>query len=478
MNTTLQQLDVSGNDGVDSSTLTLIANALENNRVEDAPVTVELVLVEDPPVLPTKLDGPRLLPAESNVLLRDLGALEVARVAAELLSPPDSEPGDTLPQPLHSLTLTRCTFDFVSAKALCAALIGAGACAPPSVLTINDPSWRAGDFAILVAAIEKNAPLIALHLHNPRLASAQTLAEPLALALRANTSLCHLDLEQCALDAAAVETLTTGLSATSALISLSLANNPEIGDGGMQALSDALAAVPALQTMDLSNSGMGDAGMELFAPMLARAPALTTLRLRSNGIADIGATAVGAALQPQSSLTLLDLERNDVGGTGARALAAALLTCQLRILDLRRNECGDTGASAIASSLESRECPLETLILDSNSIGVAGATSLATALLKNSRLTLCSLRFNGKVGSAGAASLAAALLRNSTLRRLDVGGCKVEATGAASLAAALEKGSTGLTRSRLGCDLNPPPPPREPQCALPPTCLLLASHMT
>lgn len=467
-NTTLQYLDLSGNgDDVDADVLCEIANALERNQMGDEmSIEVQMRAVESAEPTPqATLRGPNLLACGvEDVEMKALDAAGVQRVAAELLAA--SRGRIRSPVPEHSsdvdgrrhdpeimvcsLRLTSCTIDVSAAKLLGAAL-KAGAV---TTLALTSMECVGSSFAVLAAALEKNAPLTALHLRSPKQpAVALDVFEPFTRILSSNEHLRELVFDRCNVGSDELHMLVGGLSRRGvlpSLTSLSLLHNPAIGADGTRTLLTALAELPQLRALDVSVASIGNEGAEAMVALLTSGPALSALTLRSNGIENDGVRAIGAALLANSTLTKLDLVRNESGASGAAALAEAIRSCRLRVLDLRENAVGDAGASSLAASLEARECCLTWLGLDQCGLGVAGATSLATALLKNRTLQTLLIRWNGKVGTAGTASLAAALLKNYTLQRLDLGSCKVGAVGAASIAAALEKGVSTLTSLDLG----------------------------
>ena len=71
---------------------------------------------------------------------------------------------------------------------------------------------------------------------------------------------------------------------------LALYDNPGLGDAGVEALAEALAAgrLPALEELELDDTGMGDAGAAALAKALGGAPALKMLIVGENAF---GATA-------------------------------------------------------------------------------------------------------------------------------------------------------------------------------------------
>ena len=118
----------------------------------------------------------------------------------------------------------------------------------------------------------------------------------------------------------------------------------------------------------------------------------------------------------------------------------------LRCLDLAYNyDIGDAGATSLAVALTSNKS-LRRLEVGQCRIGDAGGTALANALKTNEDLEELDIQGNN-IGVAGAKALASALKVNGSLRSLWVWSNDWGAEGRAALLAALAR-NTGLTDVR------------------------------
>ncbi|KAK3819060.1 MAG: hypothetical protein J3R72DRAFT_529307 [Linnemannia gamsii] len=267
--------------------------------------------------------------------------------------------------------------------------------------------------------------------------------EPLAEALKTNSTLTTLNLRGNSIGHNGAKALAEALKTNSTLTTLDLWNN-SIGSDGAKALAEALKTNSTLTTLNLNRNSIGGDGAKALAEALKTNSTLTTLNLEYNKIGDDGAKALAEALKTNSTLTILSLEYNKIGDDGAKALAEALKTnSTLTTLDLRGNSIGSDGAKALAEALKTNST-LTTLDLRGNSIGSDGAKALAEALKTNSTLTILSLEYN-KIGGDGAKALAEALKTNSTLTTLDLRGNSIGSDGAKALAEALKTNSTLTT---------------------------------
>lgn len=133
-----------------------------------------------------------------------------------------------------------------------------------------------------------------------------------------------------------------------------------LGDDGMQALAPALRHLPSLVFLHLSANNIREAG----AAALANAATdgalsqLQSLHLNDNSIGDGGMQAVSAAIagggKVLSQLHYLSLQRNNIGNVGAQSLAAAFVggkSSAMRNLYLNANEIGDVGMQAFSAAI-------------------------------------------------------------------------------------------------------------------------------
>ena len=99
---------------------------------------------------------------------------------------------------------------------------------------------------------------------------------------------------------------------------------------------------------------------------------LTVLNLELNGVGEGGAQAIAEALRANHTLTKLYLGDNRVGDAGAHAIAEALrVNHTLTMLNLHGNAVGEGGAQTIAETLRVNHTLTE-LHLVSNRVGEGG----------------------------------------------------------------------------------------------------------
>ncbi|KAF9322448.1 hypothetical protein BG006_002390 [Podila minutissima] len=155
--------------------------------------------------------------------------------------------------------------------------------------------------------------------------------------------------------------LAKALKINSTLTILNLDQN-STGDNGAQALSEALKTNSTLTTLEL----------QVLPEALKSDSTLTTLELWCNKIGYIGALALSAALKTSSTLTTLELWLNLIRDNGAQAMSKALkVNSTLTTLSLESNSVGDNGAQVLSETLKSNST-LTTLGLENNSIGDNG----------------------------------------------------------------------------------------------------------
>ncbi|CAF1193495.1 unnamed protein product [Adineta steineri] len=107
------------------------------------------------------------------------------------------------------------------------------------------------------------------------------------------------------------------------LTTLSLCHN-QLGDNGVQYLTDGLRHNKTLITINLDKNLIGDQGAKRLADVLRHNTTLTTLSLNENQIEDGGIKRLADALRHNTTLTMLNLKDNQIGHEGAKRLAEAL----------------------------------------------------------------------------------------------------------------------------------------------------------
>ncbi|KAF9961236.1 hypothetical protein BGZ72_004377 [Mortierella alpina] len=297
------------------------------------------------------------------------------------------------------------------------------------------------ELELLAEALKTNSTLATLDLNNT-----STLDEGAVLiaeALKLNASLTALNLRGNSIGRIGAKALAEALKINSNLANLSLQGN-SIGDHGAKALAEALKINSSLTTLDLQKNSIGDHGATELAAALKTNSTLTTLELQHNSIWFKGFLEFSEAIKANSTLVTLDLQKNKIGAARAKALAEALKTkSPMTTLNISHESFQYNGARALAEAIKT-DTALTSLTWTSCSNFYYGAESLATALLVNSTLTTLWLPGNN-IGDIGTKALAGALQINATLTTLSLCSNAIGEIGTKALAEALEINATLTT---------------------------------
>ena len=305
---------------------------------------------------------------------------------------------------------------------------------------------RSDDVAVAVVAeaIRVNSTLTELSLENKAIGDAGAAA--LAEAIQTNSTLTVLKLPYNKISEAGAAALAEAIQTNSTLTVLKLPYN-KISDAGAAALAEAIQTNSTLTKLSLSHNKIAEAGATALAEAIQTNSTLTKLNLFANEFGKSGAIALAKAIQTNSTLTKLNLSYNWIGHSGAAALAEAIATnSTLTELNLSGNRIADAGATALVEAIQTNST-LTTLILGKNLIADAGAAALAETIKTNSKLTKLRL-YSNSIANTGAAALAEAIETNSTLTVLDLSNAGIADAGAAVLAEAIQTNST-LTKLNL-----------------------------
>jgi Ran GTPase-activating protein (RanGAP) involved in mRNA processing and transport len=173
------------------------------------------------------------------------------------------------------------------------------------------------------------------------------------------------------------------LKADSSVRRLELDDNA-LGTAGLLKIAEAIGARNVdLLSLQITSNAIGDEGVEALADFLGRSSALRTLKLGGNGLSDAAAAILADVIPP--SLHELDLSNNNIGDNGFLSLLHA---CADTLVGCGHSKCGpghDTTFSTRASSF---------IPFDNNAITSRGARD-AASLLRDSNDKLRELDLKG-----------------------------------------------------------------------------------
>ena len=146
--------------------------------------------------------------------------------------------------------------------------------------------------------------------------------------------------------------LVEALKNNTTLTSLKLENN-QIGNAEVNILVEAFKNNKTLTELTFALNYIGDEGAEASAGIIKYNKTLRTLKLSNNQFCDDGAKALAKAFKNNTTLTDLDLSFNHMSNEGIRALAKALKNNKTLVkLNLNGNLFDEEGAKAFAKTLK------------------------------------------------------------------------------------------------------------------------------
>lgn len=182
-----------------------------------------------------------------------------------------------------------------------------------------------------------------------------------------------------------------------------------IGDEGVNAISDALMANTTLESLNLGWNRITTTGRRNICCMTGPPPATPPgwahrVALSLSSIF-IGVKKLAEVLKSyNNTLSSLYLQHNAITPEGAIALAEALrVNTNLTLLNLEHNLIGNDGACALGNT---HNISLTALDVGWNAIGDKGACTIAEALKTNTSISLLNLGWNAYIGDEGAKALA------------------------------------------------------------------------
>lgn len=232
----------------------------------------------------------------------------------------------------------------------------------------------------------------------------------------------------------------------------------QLGAHNCLSLVDALQENTHVRSLMLGTDAIGDEGAQAVARAIENNAQLQVIYLGCNRITEIGAHFLSDALKDNDSVTGLWLKRNPLGDAGALAIAQMLRTnTHLRTLDMVNTGIGRAGLNALLQVLAKKNRTLQRLYLGGNGLDELCAISIAEMLRANNSLNALFLNVN-HLGDLGAETIADALAHNTNLRELGLASNGLSAHGIAALLKAptlqiLDLGYSASTRA-LGAQRN------------------------
>lgn len=151
-----------------------------------------------------------------------------------------------------------------------------------------------------------------------------------------------------------IQSLSKALLVSTTVLSV-LFPNTYLGDAGASLMAAAMRSNSSITNLNMEECGVGDAGINELAQALAsnRKAVLVSLNLARNSIGVSGAKSLAEFLENNHTLTKLDLGYSHLGSDSAPFIAQSLKNSQnpLSHLFVPGNNFGDDGASKFASSL-------------------------------------------------------------------------------------------------------------------------------
>jgi len=225
------------------------------------------------------------------------------------------------------------------------------------------------------------------------LASCHTTA--LGHALPTACTLQRLTLEECRINAEAVQLWATNLSQLKELEVLNLGHN-QLEYRGLEILVEALKSNTKLNELILTDNLLGPKAGQLLAELLLQLASLQNLNLSENFLQEDGSALMAEVLRSggRSKVDLtLDLSSNDLRVAGAKAMASLLEMDTVRSLELASNRLHDFGIKALSQPLR-RIRGLLFLGLGENNISDEGVEALVASLQVNDTLKTLELDYN------------------------------------------------------------------------------------
>ncbi len=197
--------------------------------------------------------------------------------------------------------------------------------------------------------------------------------------------------------------------------------NLAICDDGAWALAINIKRNSFIIHLDLSYNQLSDDGIQGLTSALPKLIALKTLKLNGNGFGYDGCRYLTAGLSTSETIQTIELCGNRLGDDGVEILCEGLLRHQDSIQYLYLDTCyiGDDGMECIKDMFLHNRCLLH-LSIRNNSFTHLGMYSLLLGLKFNASLISLNVSENIQIGSLGTRSIGDLLFYNQTIQNIEM----------------------------------------------------------
>ncbi|GMH51778.1 hypothetical protein TrST_g8706 [Triparma strigata] len=231
-----------------------------------------------------------------------------------------------------------------------------------------------------------------------------------------------------------------------------LCTNYGMGDEKALALSEALAGMPFIKTLDLANNRLTNKSVPNILDACF-ATNLMNLNLSGNRVDVDGAKSLASFLDKCDTLRSLVLDRCEINDEDLQILIPGFIKKADEIgvgnLSLSENQITGVGGEFLGELFRNEGCSLEKLNLSQNYLKGDGAVCFGKALGKNKKLSEINLHMN-RISNSGAMALASSLLMNKSLKVLNLEHNDIGTEGSFVMASILTKNTTLEKMSLIG----------------------------
>ena len=198
---------------------------------------------------------------------------------------------------------------------------------------------------------------------------------------------------------------------------LSVAINPNIGEGGAVPLITSLLTHSSVKLLNLHKTGIGAEDCQALSKLLSSSTSLEELDISVNNLSPRAIELIFSGFHHNTVLMKLKMSNSHFSLQNTILLASVLRTNHVLVyLDVRHCDIESDGAFQLASVLCTNDT-LQELNLQDNPIGVKGASGFAEMLLKNNALEVLDIR-DESVNVEGIRKVLDSLARNATVKAL------------------------------------------------------------